>query len=76
MLVVSGYLDGTIVRPLEKLPARKNQNVTITITDEFISDPVKKTSLRGCLQQYAKPSLRKKEKTAWAEAAAKKHEIR
>jgi hypothetical protein len=50
--------------------------VTITITDEFISDPIKMNSLRGCLQQYAKPSLRKKEKTAWAGAAAEKHEIR
>jgi len=76
MLVVSGYFDGTIVRPLEKVPAKKNQKVTITVTDEFISDPVKKNSLRGCLQHYAKPSLRKKEKTAWAKAASEKHEIR
>jgi hypothetical protein len=46
------------------------------VSNYFISDPVKKNSLRGCLQHYAKPSLRKKEKAAWAKAAAEKHEIR
>jgi len=33
----------------------------------------RKKSLRGCLQQYAKPELIDKEEDAWQEAVRKKH---
>lgn len=37
MLAVQGYYDGTIIQPLEKIQARPNQRVIITIMDDFIS---------------------------------------
>lgn len=37
MLAVQGYYDGAIIQPLEKIQARPNQRVIITIMDEFVS---------------------------------------
>lgn len=36
MIAVNGYFDGNMIRTLEKLNARKNQRVIITLLDEEI----------------------------------------
>ena len=75
MFAVHGYFDGTVIKPLEKITARPNQRVIITIMDEFI-EPVKETrkkGMRGVLSSYADPNLAQKEKEAWAQAVVKKH---
>ena len=75
MLAVQGYYDGVAVRPLEKMPAKPNQRVIITIMDEFVEPETAafKTGLRGVLAQYADPILAEKEKDAWERAAVEKH---
>ena len=75
MLAVQGYYDGTAIRPLEKITARPNQRVIITIMDEFVNPetPVRKKSLRGALAQYADPTLAEREKGAWERAMVDKH---
>ena len=75
MLAVQGYYDGTAIRPLEKITARPNQRVIITIMDEFV-DPVRAEpgkGMRGALAQYADPARREQEKGAWERAAGEKH---
>lgn len=75
MFAVHGYFDGTVIKPLEKITARPNQRVIITIMDEFI-EPVKETrkkGMRGVLSSYADPNLAQKEKEAWAQAVVSKH---
>ena len=64
MLAVQGYFDGVAVKPLEKIAAKPNQRVIITIMDEFVEPvkPVHKSGMRGALSQYANPKLREKEK--------------
>ncbi len=50
MLAVSGYYDGAIIQPLEKIVAKPNQRVIITIMDEFVSPDVisqKRKALQG-----------------------------
>lgn len=75
MLAVQGYYDGTAIRPLEKITARPNQRVIITIMDEFVepdrAEPGK--GMRGALAQYADPARREQEKGAWERAAGEKH---
>lgn len=74
MLTVQGYYDGAAIKPLEKITAKPNQRVIITILDEFV-EPVKvvyKKGMRGVLAQYADPELREKENGAWERAAAGK----
>ena len=58
MLAVQGYYDGTMIRPLEKLVAKPNQRVIITVMDEFVEPErtARRTGLRGALAQYADPS--------------------
>ena len=76
MLAVQGYYDGTAIRPLEKITARPNQRVIITIMDEFV-DPVRAEpgkGMRGALAQYADPARREQEKGAWERAAGEKHD--
>ena len=75
MLAVQGYYDGTMIRPLEKLVAKPNQRVIITVMDEFVEPErtARRTGLRGALAQYADPSLREKEPGAWAQAAVEMH---
>ncbi len=75
MISVQGYYDGEAIMPLEKIAAKPNQRVIITIMDEFV-EPVKavrKKGMRGVLAQYANPELREKEKGAWERAAVEKY---
>ena len=75
MLAVQGYYDGTAIRPLEKITARPNQRVIITIMDDFV-EPVRAepgAGMRGALAQYADPARREQEKGAWERAAGEKH---
>ena len=68
MLTLNGYYDGSTVQTAEKISAKKNQKVIITVLDEFIEEvPMKKRSTesaRGSLAQYANPSLWEKEEKA------------
>lgn len=75
MLAVQGYYDGTTIRPLEKLVAKPNQRVIITVMDEFVEPArtARSQGLRGVLAQYADPALAEREKGAWARAAEEKH---
>ena len=75
MLSIQGYYDGVAIKPLEKIEAKPNQRVIITIMDEFV-EPVRtarKKGMRGALAQYADPALREMEKDAWERAAVEKH---
>ena len=36
MLAVQGYYDGITIKPLEKIIAKPNQRVIITVMDEFV----------------------------------------
>ena len=75
MLTVRGYFDGVAVRPLEKLAAKPNQRVIITVIDEFLepAKAVPQKGIRGILAQYADPSLRKKEKGAWERTVVERY---
>ena len=77
MLALNGYYDGSTVQTVEKIPAKKNQRVIITVLDEFIEEtPKKKRSTeyaRGSLAQYANPSLWEKEETAWEEEVGERY---
>ena len=75
MLAVQGYFDGMVIKPLEKMTAKPNQRVIITIMDDFV-EPAKcvhKKGVRGILAQYADPALAEKEKGAWKCAVAEKY---
>ncbi|MBD5137448.1 MAG: hypothetical protein HDT39_16125 [Lachnospiraceae bacterium] len=50
-----GYYDGIAVQTLEKIQAKKNQKLIITILDKFIDElpEVKIHSARGSLSKYA-----------------------
>lgn len=75
MFAIQGYFDGVTVKPLEKITAKPNQKVIITIMDEFVepSTENKKTGMKGILSKYADPDSAKKEKGAWERAAVKKY---
>ena len=75
LLTIQGYYDGANIRLLERISAKPNQKVMITIVDEFVEpeQPLKAKSLRGVLSEYANPSLIEKEKGAWERAAAEKY---
>ena len=77
MVSLNGYYDGNTVQTLEKIHAKKNQKVIITILDEFIEESSSKIrtteSARGSLAKYANPSLWHKEETAWEEEAGEKY---
>ena len=72
MLSLRGYYDGTAIQTLEKITAKKNQKLIITILDEFIEETPKKgsTSARGSLAKYANTALWEEE-----EAACEKHRM-
>ena len=76
MLAVNGYFDGIAIKPLEKIIAKPNQKVIITIIDEFIEqDEIEpKKGLRGVLSKYANKELAKKEKTAWESSVKEKYD--
>lgn len=65
MVSLNGYYDGNTVQTLEKIHAKKNQKVIITILDEFIEESSSKIrtteSARGSLAKYANPKLWDKE---------------
>ncbi|MDY6243337.1 MAG: hypothetical protein SPL63_01900 [Roseburia faecis] len=42
MLALQGYYDGTMVRTLEKINAKKNQKLIITVLDEFMDESISK----------------------------------
>ena len=77
MLALNGYYDGNAIQTLEKINARKNQKLIITVLDEFIEEVPKKTrtteSARGSLAKYANPSLWDKEGTAWEEEVGERY---
>ena len=77
MLTLSGYYDGNTVQTLEKIQAKKNQKVIITILDEFMEESPKRTrtteAARGSLAKYANPELWNKEGTAWEEEVGEKY---
>ena len=75
MLAVQGYYDGTAIQTLEKINARPNQRVIITIMDEFLTPAInaERKSMRGVLAQYADPTLAEMEKGAWESAVVKKY---
>lgn len=77
MLALQGYFDGNEVKTLEKIHARKNQKLIITILDEFVEESSlkdsKKTSAKGILSEYANPELQKEEESAWQKAMEEKY---
>ncbi|MDD6070226.1 MAG: hypothetical protein PUC12_05330 [Clostridiales bacterium] len=75
MLALQGYYDGNTVQPLEKIQAKKNQKLIITILDEFIQEVPETTmhSARGLLSEYANLELMKEEKSAWEKAVIEKY---
>ena len=75
MLAVQGYYDGMAIKPLEKILAKPNQRVIITVMDEFVESTVTVApkGIRGILSHYADPSLQEKEKGAWERAMVEKH---
>ncbi|MEE0957075.1 MAG: hypothetical protein UH734_03180 [Ruminococcus sp.] len=75
MLAIKGYYDGVTIQPLEKIVAKPNQRVIITIMDEFVSQESteSKKKLRGILAQYADPKKIEQEKGAWQRAAEEKY---
>lgn len=66
MLAVQGYYDGVAIQLLEKIIAKPNQRVIITVMDEFVepAKAVRKKGMRGVLSRYADPALAEKEKSA------------
>lgn len=76
MLALQGYFDGNMVQTLEKINAKKNQKVIITVLDEFIEEvpKQKKRSARGLLSEYANQELQNNEQAAWERAVKEKYE--
>ncbi len=75
MLAVQGYYDGFSIKALEKIVAKPNQRLIITVMDDFIEpdEKIKKKSMRGALSKYADPALREMEKGAWERAMVDKY---
>ena len=76
MIAVEGYFDGTVIRTLQKLNAKKNQRVIITVLDEEIRSEEKrvKTEAAGFLAKHANPELINMEEGAWEREAVKSYE--
>lgn len=72
MVAVNGYFDGNVIQTLEKLNARKNQRVIITLLDEDIQTNhyEKKMKAAGSLAKYANPNLIPMEEGAWDRAVS------
>ena len=72
MIAVNGYFDGNMIQTLEKLNARKNQRVIITLLDEDIqtNHNEKKMKAAGSLAKYANPNLILMEEGAWERAVS------
>lgn len=67
MIAVNGYFDGNVIQTLEKLNARKNQRVIITLLDEEIEtvNIRQKMTAAGSLAKYANTNLIPMEEGAW-----------
>ena len=77
MVALQGYYDGKSIQTLEKISAKKNQKLIITILDEFIKEiPEKKEqkTARGSLAKYANPDLWGQEEAAWEKAVIEKYD--
>ncbi|MBS5605031.1 MAG: hypothetical protein KHX84_11845 [Enterocloster asparagiformis] len=72
LIAVNGYFDGNMIQTLEKLNARKNQRVIITLLDENIqtNHNEKKMKAAGSLAKYANPNLIPMEEGAWERAVS------
>ena len=72
MIAVNGYFDGNMIQTLEKLNARKNQRVIITLLDEDIqtNHNEKKMKAAGSLAKYANPNLIPMEEGSWERAVS------
>ena len=77
LAAVKGYYDGESIRALEKVNARKNQKVVITILDEYIEDEKHSVpeSARGMLAEYANPALWEQEEGAWERAVNENYDF-
>ena len=77
LAAVKGYYDGESIRALEKVNARKNQKVVITILDEYIEDEKHSVpeSTRGMLAEYANPALWEQEEGAWERAVSENYDF-
>ncbi len=75
MVAVQGYYDGMSIKSFEKITAKPNQRVIITIMDEFVEPDIaeEKKGMRGALSQYADSKLQEKEKGAWERAMVEKY---
>ena len=76
MLALQGYYDGEMIQPLEKINAKKNQRLIITVLDDFIPETPKtekRRTARGSLAEYANPDLKELEKTAWEKAVTERY---
>lgn len=75
MVAVQGYYDGLNIQTLEKIQAKKNQRIIITVMDEFVEPKtiLASKSMKGALAEYANPELIEKEKGAWQRAMVKKY---
>ena len=87
MLAVHGYFDGVAFRPLEKISAKPNQQVIITILDDATDTPKKNVAERlkkieklcGCLHRYAIndgrniDEIMELESKAWEQAVTEKY---
>lgn len=58
------------IQPLEKINAKKNQRLIITVQTPKAE---KKKTARGSLAEYANADLREQEKTAWEKAIIEKY---
>lgn len=70
MIAVNGYFDGNVIQTLEKLNARKNQRVIITLLDEEIQTEniEKQLNAAGFLAKYANSNFIPMEAGAWERA--------
>ena len=70
MVSLEGYFDGSTVKTLEKINAKKNQKLIITVLDEFMEETPGEDSYsaKGILSDYANLELTDKESKAWEKA--------
>ena len=75
MFAVQGYFDGMTIKLLDKLIAKSNQKVIVTVIDEFIEpeNVIQVNNIRGTLAQYANQALIEIERGAWEQAVGEKH---
>lgn len=76
MLAVNGYYDGTTIRALDSINAKKNQKLIITVLDDFMDDNRVETarkSSKGVLAAYANPEYMEQEHMAWEQAVREKY---